>query len=76
MKELRATKTFLLTDYRDQIYNGKDCGFDITAGNGDGLYMMDITELRELHDLVGWAISYLEQEKTAKNVCDLKNAQR
>ena len=75
MKIEKETETFLVSDYRDDRYP-HNRGIDITAGNGDGLYMMDIKELRELHDLVGWAISYLEQEKTAKNVCDLKNAQR
>jgi hypothetical protein len=67
MKIEKNTEHFSLADYRDaDFYNENDRGIHITAGNGDGLYAMDESELHELRDLVDWAIALLVIEKKMK----------
>lgn len=62
MKITKETKTFLVSDYRDNPYP-QNQGIYITAGHGDGLYDMGVEELRELRDLVDWILHQLVMEK-------------
>ena len=61
MKLNRRTKTFTVWDYRDSPYNHIR-GIDITAGQGDGLYQLNLPELKELKELVEDLIQELESK--------------
>ena len=63
MKIEKETKTFSVSDYRDNP-SPQNRGIDITAGHGDGLYGMGMGELRELRGLVDWILHQLIMEKS------------
>ena len=59
--DIFTTKTFTVFDYRSDRYP-HNRGISITAGQGDGLYQLNLPELKELKELVEDLIQELESK--------------